>query len=472
MDLEDKRSYPYVRWCERRTDGQLTVSRLLDLRFVLFHFFVCQVLNSSYICNHCVRFTNLVIMKDYLTLAETSEIIGKSKETLRRWDKEGILNAVREPVSNYRVYRKSDVQTLLGSLFDEVTEDDVSNYVEPENEYSILELFAGAGGLAIGLEKAGLKCVALNEIDKWACQTLRNNRPNWNVLEGDIKDFDFSKFKNSVDVVTGGFPCQAFSYAGKKLGLNDARGTLFYEFARVVQEVNPAICIGENVRGLLSHEKGKTLQGMISILDEIGYKVAPVQVLKAINFRVPQKRERLILVGIRKDIDIDFEYPKPRRKICNLKDALKKGELYNCDVPKSEGSMYPELKKEVLDLVPPKGYWRDLPVDIQKEYMGKSFYLGGGKTGMARRIGWDEPSLTLTCSPAQKQTERCHPDETRPFTVREYARIQTFPDDWKFAGSISQQYKQIGNAVPVNLAREIGYSIIKALNEYYVKKLK
>lgn len=409
-------------------------------------------------------------MNDYLTLAETAEIIGKSKETLRRWDKEGILNAVREPVSNYRVYRKSDVQNLLGCLFDEIIEDDVSNYVEPENEYSVLELFAGAGGLAIGLEKSGLRCVALNEIDKWACQTLRNNRPNWNVLEGDIKDFDFSKFKNKVDVVTGGFPCQAFSYAGKKLGLNDARGTLFYEFARVVQEVNPAICIGENVRGLLSHEKGKTLQGMISILDEIGYKVAPVQVLKAINFRVPQKRERLILVGIRKDIDIEFEYPKPSRKIYNLKDALKKGELYNCDVPKSEGSTYPEHKKEVLDLVPPKGYWRDLPLDIQKEYMGKSFYLGGGKTGMARRIGWDEPSLTLTCSPAQKQTERCHPDETRPFTVREYARIQTFPDDWKFAGSVSQQYKQIGNAVPVNLAREIGYSIIKVLNEYYVKK--
>lgn len=409
-------------------------------------------------------------MKNYLTLAETSEIIGKSKETLRRWDKEGILNAVREPVSNYRVYRKSDVQTLLGSLFDEITEDDVSNHVEPENEYSILELFAGAGGLAIGLEKAGLKCAALNEVDKWACQTLRNNRPHWNVLEGDIKNFDFSKFKNKIDIVTGGFPCQAFSYAGKKLGLKDARGTLFYEFARAVQGVNPAICIGENVRGLLSHDNGNTLKGMVSILDEIGYKVAPPQVLKAINYRVPQKRERLILVGIRKDIDIEFKYPKPHRKIYNLKDALKKSELYNCDVPKSEGSKYPEHKKEVLDLVPPKGYWRDLPLDIQKDYMGKSFYLGGGKTGMARRIGWDEPSLTLTCSPAQKQTERCHPDETRPFTVREYARIQTFPDDWKFAGSVSQQYKQIGNAVPVNLAEEIGYSIIKVLNEYYVRK--
>jgi DNA (cytosine-5)-methyltransferase 1 len=99
--------------------------------------------------------------------------------------------------------------------------------------------------------------------------------------------------------------------------------------------------------------------------------------------------------------------------------------------------------------------------------MQKSFYLGGGKTGIARRIAWDEPSLTLTCSPAQKQTERCHPDETRPFSIREYARIQTFPDDWKFAGSVSQQYKQIGNAVPVNLAKEIGTSVVCFLNEYY-----
>ncbi len=326
--------------------------------------------------------------------------------------------------------------------------------------------------MATGLEKAGLKCVALNEIDKWACQTLRENRPNWNVLEGDIKNFSFSKFKDKVEVVTGGFPCQAFSYAGKKLGLEDARGTLFYEFARVVKEVNPPICVGENVKGLLSHEKGKTLQGMISILDEIGYNVVPIKVLKAIHYRVPQKRERLILVGIRKDIDVEYEYPKAHNKIFNLIDALKKGELFNCDVPKSQGSSYPEHKKEVLDLVPPKGYWRDLPLELQKEYMGKSFYLGGGKTGMARRIGWDEPSLTLTCSPAQKQTERCHPDETRPFTVREYARIQTFPDEWRFMGSVSQQYKQIGNAVPCNLGEEIGYSLIKCLNEIYLKSNK
>jgi DNA (cytosine-5)-methyltransferase 1 len=339
-------------------------------------------------------------------------------------------------------------------------------------KYGVIELFAGAGGLAIGLEKAGLKCAVLNEIDPWACNTLRRNRPKWHVLEGDVKDFSFKDYKDEVDVVTGGFPCQAFSYAGKKLGLNDTRGTLFYEFARVVKEVKPAICVGENVRGLKSHDNGRTLKSMVSILEDLGYRVMPVEILKAINFRVPQKRERLVLVGVRKDISIDFIYPKPHEKIYTLKDALKTGELFKKNVPKSDGYKYPESKKKILDLVPPGGYWRDLPEKIQKEYMGGSFHLGGGKTGIARRISWDEPSLTLTCSPAQKQTERCHPDETRPFTVREYARIQTFPDEWIFFGSINQQYKQIGNAVPCNLAEEVGKSIKKFLKKYYLSSSK
>lgn len=408
-----------------------------------------------------------MVIKEYLTLEEASKLIGKSKETLRRWDREGKLNAVREPISNYRLYKRHDLESIFSSFIKIKDKKSTNNFVEAKKKYSVLELFAGAGGLALGFEKAGLKCVALNEIDKWACETLRKNRPNWNVFEGDIINYSFTNFYNKVDVVAGGFPCQAFSYAGKKLGLADARGTLFYEFARVVKEVNPLICVGENVRGLLSHDNGKTLNGMISILDEIGYNVVPVQVLKAINYNVPQKRERLILIGIRKDIDIKFEYPKPYKKIYTLKDALKKGVLYNSNVPKSGGAKYPPSKKLVLDLVPQKGYWRNLPIEIQKSFMGASFYLGGGKTGIARRIGWDEPCLTLTCSPAQKQTERCHPDETRPFTVREYARIQTFPDDWIFSGSIAQQYKQIGNAVPVNLALEIGYSIVSFLNKHY-----
>ena len=136
------------------------------------------------------------------------------------------------------------------------------------------------------------------------------------------------------------------------------------------------------------------------------------------------------------------------------------------------GQAYPKRKREIMSMIPPGGYWRELPPEIQKEYMKGSFHLSGGKTGMARRISWDEPCLTLTCAPAQKQTERCHPDETRPFTVREYARIQTFPDDWVFEGSMTSQYKQIGNAVPVNLAEEIGKSLVKALNAYHADQTK
>ncbi|MCF8360565.1 MAG: DNA (cytosine-5-)-methyltransferase [Prolixibacteraceae bacterium] len=405
-------------------------------------------------------------MKAYYSISEVADLLSVSKETLRRWDKNGKLAAVREPMSNYRVYHKDQLKIFenLSFLFN-VEED---KHEEPKRIYNSIELFAGAGGLAIGLEKAGINCLALNEFDHWACETLRQNRQEWNVIEDDVKNISFEGYNGQVDIVTGGFPCQAFSYAGKKLGLKDARGTLFYEFARVVNETQPAICIGENVRGLLSHDNGRTIKGMISILNEIGYNVVTPRIFKTLFYKVPQKRERVLIVGIRKDLNPNlFEFPKPYRKVYTLKDALKKGELFDSDVPESPGSSYPEKKKAVLEMVPEGGYWRDLPLHIQKEYMGGSFYLGGGKTGMARRMSWDEPSLTLTCSPAQKQTERCHPDETRPFTIREYARIQTFPDDWKFAGSVSNQYKQIGNAVPVNFAREIGYSIVKFLNRYH-----
>jgi DNA (cytosine-5)-methyltransferase 1 len=254
------------------------------------------------------------------------------------------------------------------------------------------------------------------------------------------------------------------------LGFEDARGTLFYEFARAIKEMKPLVAVGENVRGLLSHENGKTLQGMISILEELGYRVITPQVLKAIFFKVPQKRERLFIVAIRKDLKVSFEFPKPDKKILSIKDALKAGSLYKTDVPPSNGQKYPKEKIEVMKLVPPGGYWRDLPLAIQKSYMKKSFFLGGGKTGMARRMSWEEPSLTLTCAPAQKQTERCHPDENRPFTVREYARIQTFPDGWSFSGSLTAQYKQIGNAVPVNLAKAVGIQIVKMLNDHFLVK--
>lgn len=316
---------------------------------------------------------------------------------------------------------------------------------------TVVELFAGAGGLALGLEKAGLNNKMLVEIDKDCVATLKKNRPNWNIIHDDIHNIDFNGI--SADVVTGGFPCQAFSYAGKKLGFEDTRGTLFFEFARAVKEIKPKICIAENVEGLVRHDKGRTLETMLNVLEDLGYDVQ-YKVLNASEHGVAQKRKRMFLVGTLKGIH--FSYPKKNRYIPNVRDALK-------DVPPSKGTTYSENKKKVLDLVPPGGCWVDLPEDIKKEYMGKSLNSGGGKRGMARRISWDEPCLTLTTSPCQKQTERCHPDETRPFTIREYARIQSFPDDWEFEGGITSQYKQIGNAVPVFLAEKIGIQIVKAL---------
>ncbi|MCE3239337.1 MAG: (cytosine-5-)-methyltransferase [Gammaproteobacteria bacterium] len=406
-------------------------------------------------------------MKDFYSLTEVANLLSVSKETLRRWDKNGSLKPIRHPINNYRVYPVLELKKFeqLGFLFKNKSID----IPTPLRSYSIVELFSGGGGLALGLDKAGLDCVLLNDSDRNACATLKKNRPEWNVIEGDVAKIDFSSYKGKVDVVAGGFPCQAFSYAGKKLGFKDIRGTLFYEFARAVKEISPLICVGENVRGLLNHEGGKTLKGMISILDELGYDVMPPQILKAIFYRVPQKRERLLIIGLKRGFNLQFDYPAPHKEIITLKDVLKKGSLYNQDVPSSPGQLFSKRKKEIMGFVPPGGYWKNLPLNLQKEYMQKSFYLGGGKTGIARRMHWDEPCLTLTCNPAQKQTERCHPDETRPFNVREYARIQTFPDEWVFVGSLSSQYKQIGNAVPVNLALEIGYSIVRCLNDYYSK---
>jgi DNA (cytosine-5)-methyltransferase 1 len=151
-------------------------------------------------------------------------------------------------------------------------------------------------------------------------------------------------------------------------------------------------------------------------------------------------------------------FPVERNYTISLREAFK-------NMPDSDGYKYSKRKFEIMKLVPEGGYWRDLPIDIQKEFMGARFFHGGGKTGMARRLSMDEPSLTLTCNPAQKQTERCHPIETRPLNIREYARIQTFPDEWDFVGPVSSRYQQIGNAVPVNLAYHLGVGIVKMLRQ-------
>ena len=319
------------------------------------------------------------------------------------------------------------------------------------SKFTVLELFAGAGGMALGFEMAGLDTEALIEINKDACATLKKNRPQWNVIHQDVAEVDFSKY--NADVVAGGFPCQSFSYAGKGLGFEDTRGTLFFEFARAVKEIQPKIFVGENVEGLKNHDNGRTLQTMTKVLTDLGYHLQ-MKVLNGIDYSVAQKRKRVFLIGTLPGYH--FTYPVPHKEKVVLRDALK-------DVPESKGTKYSQRRYDVMKLVPPGGCWIDLPLDVQKEFMGASFFSGGGRRGMARRISWDEACLTLTTSPSQKQTERCHPEETRPFTIREYARIQSFPDAWQFEGSVSSSYKQIGNAVAVNVAKAVGEQIIHHL---------
>ncbi len=335
-----------------------------------------------------------------------------------------------------------------------------------KKQFSSIELFAGAGGLALGIERAGFSSLGLIEIDKDASDTLKLNRPKWRVINDDIANISsqelttyFGVRQGELDLLSGGAPCQSFSYAGKRLGLEDARGTLFYHYAKFLEQLQPKVFLFENVRGLLTHDKGRTYQTILDIFEGAGY-VIQKSVLNAWDYSVAQKRERLITIGIRKDLvrKIHFEFPTPHKYKPVLRDIL-------LDCPKSEGTPYSEYKRKIFELVPPGGYWRDIPEDIAKEYMKSCWYMEGGRTGILRRLSLDEPSLTVLTSPSQKQTDRCHPLEARPFTIRENARCQSFPDDWKFCGSIGSQYKQVGNAVPVNLAYEIALKIKAALEE-------
>lgn len=329
-----------------------------------------------------------------------------------------------------------------------------------------IELFAGAGGLALGLEQAGFEHIGLIEFNRAAADTLLTNRPSWNVICEDIekvasldleKEFKIKKYE--LDLLSGGAPCQSFSYAGKRLGLEDVRGTMFFHYATFLKKLQPKMFLFENVKGLLTHDNGKTYKTICDIFHQEGYEVYH-QVLNAVDYEVPQKRERLITIGIRNDL-VDkcfFKFPEKHKKYLVVGDIK-----LDVNPSKLDCARYSEYKESVFKLVPPGGYWRDIDPKIAKEYMKSCWFMGGGRTGILRRIGLNEPCLTVLTNPGMKQTDRCHPLEVRPFSYRENARIQTFPEDWIFCGKLSEKYKQVGNAVPVVLAKEIGLEIRKTL---------
>lgn len=406
-------------------------------------------------------------MENLVTVKDAANYLNVSIDTIRRWDKKGLIQSSRTK-NNYRIFDLDELTRAKKKINGNATNIDFKILKDSPKGFKCIELFSGAGGLALGLENAGFQTELLLEIDDDSCKTLKQNRPDWNVIKGDIKKFTddggFDNYnKGEIDLLAGGFPCQAFSYAGKKMGFEDARGTLFFEFARVARKIRPKVLLAENVKGLVRHDDGRTLKTMVNALQEIGYRVS-YKVLKSQFLDVPQKRERLFLIAINEDSDLkQFYFPKEKNYIITLREAFK-------GIPDSEGYKYSGRKKEIMKMVPEGGYWKDLPIEVQKEYMKKSFYLGGGKTGMARRLSFSEPSLTLVTNPSMKQTERGHPIEDRPINIRESARIQSFPDNWVFEGALNSQYKQIGNAVPVNMAYHIGKSLIGILEDKYDKE--
>ncbi|MEY4905864.1 MAG: cytosine-specific methyltransferase [Bacteroidota bacterium] len=358
------------------------------------------------------------------------------------------------------------------------------------NEYNIVSIFSGAMGLDLGLEKAGLNTAVCVEWDKLACQTIRTNT-NIPVIEGDINNISVENIlktanitKDNVFAVVGGPPCQAFSTAGKRLSLQDFRGNAIIRYMEIIKEISPEYFILENVRGILStpmntvpQEYGEEYSHIVEIqgsmiyflwneFKKIGYDLS-FTLFNSANYGVPQARERVIIFGSKNGriplpspthSKLGKETGKPWATIKEAFEGLSAIDQQYLEIPQ-------RIKKYLIHLKEGQN-WRDLPDEIRQEAMGKSYDLVGGKTGFFRRLSFAEPSPTLLTSPIMNATLLAHPTEMRSLSVQEYARIQQFPDNWKFEGKLNDIYKQIGNAVPVGL----GYVAGKTLVDFHEKR--
>ena len=361
-----------------------------------------------------------------------------------------------------------------------------------------LSFFSGAMGMDIGLEKAGIKTILACEIDKACRQTISSNKPDITLL-GDIRDYSPQEIMTSVglklaceiDIIVGGPPCQAFSTAGKRQAFNDKRGNVFLTYIDTALAIRPKFIVIENVRGLLScplkhrpHEqrgssfpplsiqeqKGGALFHIIQTIQQAGYSVS-FNLYNAANFGTPQIRERVIMICSRDGYKIPYLEPTHSEHNCfnlpvwrTFKEAMS-----GLECIQHKHLNFPEKRLQYYKMLRAGQNWRNLPLDIQPLAMGKSFYSGGGKTGFYRRLAWNRPAPTLLTHPAMPATDLCHPEENRPLSIQEYKRLQDFPDDWEIAGGLVNQYKQIGNAVPVNVGFAVGKLIIKYLKGFEIE---
>lgn len=346
------------------------------------------------------------------------------------------------------------------------------NKMEPwdlkvHNTKNYISFFSGALGLDIGLERAGFTPLLYNEYDKDAQLTIKYNRPNTPVIKESIMDIELRDIlaitKNKkIDLVVGGPPCQSFSTVGKRLSTNDPRGNTLLRFLEIATSLSPECILIENVRGLISastdsdKRPGVVLGFILGFLKNEGYQVS-FSLYDTSLYGVPQKRERLIIKAC-KGQRVPILTPTTPKRDKTLKMALE-GLDKDC-----KGTKFSKSKIKYYKLLGPGENWRDLPVNLQKEALGNSYYSGGGKTGFLRRLAWDKPSPTLLTSPTMTATALAHPEEDRPLNINEYKRIQTFPDNFEIQGSIGSQYRQIGNAVPCDFAYLLGKHLMSVMD--------
>ncbi len=343
-------------------------------------------------------------------------------------------------------------------------------------EVVALSFFSGALGLDLGMELAGVPAMLHCENDRRCRMTIEANRPD-GALVGDVCALTAEEVRrmaglgsrDRVDVVFGGPPCQAFSTAGARRAFGDSRGNVFLSYIELASALDPAYLVIENVRGLLSASwplksggepvRGGALRHVLDRLGCLGYHVS-FELYNAANFGAAQVRERVVLIANRdhkvgKLVPTHSDDPSwglpPWRTFADATRGLVGDGHHNEFRPGTE---------RYLDMLSEGQCWKDLPAELQEEAMGKSYRLGGGKTGFYRRIRSDRPCSTLVTSPTMPATLLCHPTRTRPLSVEEYGRVQGFPDDWRICGTITDQYRQIGNAVPVALGEAIGRAIV------------
>ena len=354
-------------------------------------------------------------------------------------------------------------------------------------DVNYLSFFSGALGLDLGLEKAGFKPLMYCEFDKKCQETITLNHPIIPLL-GDIRNYSAEDIRkeiglsktDSIDLIVGGPPCQAFSTAGARRSFEDERGNVFIHYLQIATDLKAKYIVIENVRGLLSavhkpseydetalkNAKGTALEYIVNFLESKGYGVS-FNLYNSANYGAPQVRERVVIIASADGSKVPYLNPTHSQNAeYNLKPWRTLKEAISDLSPEKNSvcAVFPEKRLKYYRLLKSGQNWRDLPEDLQKEAMGKSYYLGGGKTGFLRRLDWNKPSPTLVTSPTMPATDLAHPDENRPLSVAEYARIQQFPDHWKFAGKVVDQYKQIGNAVPSDLGYAIAQTILNHEN--------